>query len=536
MIKRRGALAVFLSFAFLLAAVVIPSGTAIANGPQFSMSATSLRAGQAVVVSEVDPCPEPDPNSWGQYVYVLFTDSNDSSVLYSQVTSTLGHWDSIRLATPARRAYSMEPPEAALGAGSIEAWCAEAWETGNVTTRVYDAQTLTITDDSAEFSLTPAEPQVGQTVVIESIDPCPSGTESVDGYLDDMNMTMLPYEATPDTTGQWEAELTIPSEFAIGDVRITAVCRPPAPHWGTRTQTYGEMATSVFPATPYVALGDSYSSGTGTFNYYQESGDCLRSGYSYPLYVADQLSLGVPLFAACHGAQTADFHNQNPNTGEPAQISHLSTDTEVVTLTIGGNDAGFKGVLERCVNSPDNSGWGCSTDTAFTADLADRFDALAGGSPALAADGRPIYSLENLYKDIATAAPNAKIYVGGYPRLFGSDIANYTTNSNAPGGAQCAIPIGATVSYDDAQWLNQKANELNGITFDAVQAAQNDGVDITFVSAALFTGHGQCDSQGEWIHPVVFGSSFNDPLPESLHPTSGGYTNGYGIAFVAAMN
>lgn len=115
--KKKGVLAVLLSIACFLIAVVVPSETAVANGPQFSISATSVRAGQAVVVSEIDPCPEPDPNSWGQYVYVSFTDSNNSSVLYSQVTTTLGHWDSIRLATPARRAYSMEPPEAALGAG-----------------------------------------------------------------------------------------------------------------------------------------------------------------------------------------------------------------------------------------------------------------------------------------------------------------------------------------------------------------------------------------------------------------------------------
>lgn len=229
----------------------------------------------------------------------------------------------------------------------------------------------------------------------------------------------------------WEISQEIPMSVPLGSYTIHIQCE------GNPEIFYDRKVVEIIDTPTYVALGDSYSSGTGTFNYYSESGGCYRSPDSYVSYVADQLDLGVPLFAACHGAQTADFYNQNPNTGEPAQISHLSEDTEVVTLTIGGNDAGFGKVMEECVHQPKNTdGWGCSTNMALTTALEERFDALASNSPALAEDGRPIYDLSSLYEDIATAAPNAKIYVGGYPRLFGSDIANYTANSNAPGGAQ----------------------------------------------------------------------------------------------------
>lgn len=403
---------------------------------------------------------------------------------------------------------------------------------------VYDTQTLTITDDSAEFSLTSVEPKVGQTVVLESTDPCPSGTESVDGFLYDLNMSTASYETTVNTSGHWETELVIPSDFPVGEVGITAVCRPPAPHGGTRTQSYADVEAFVSPPTPYVALGDSYSSGTGTFNYYPESGNCYRSGYSYPLYVADQLNLGVPLFAACHGAQTADFYNQNPNTGEPAQISHLSEDTEVVTLTIGGNDAGFGEVLDECVHRAGHQGFGCSSDSSLVTALSERFDALEGTIVANAPDDRTIVPLLQLYEGINILAPNAEIYVGGYPQLFGSSIADYEPDSNAPGSAYCPVTLGATVSYDDAQWLNQMADELNGIIADAVEAAQNEGIDITFVPAALFSGYGLCDTYSPWINEVVMDGNFPVPNlePESMHPTSAGYQNGYGIAFVTMMN
>ena len=49
------------------------------------------------------------------------------------------------------------------------------------------------------------------------------------------------------------------------------------------------IAASLALVTPaqaagayYVALGDSYSSGTGTGTYYSDSGSCKRSQYAYP--------------------------------------------------------------------------------------------------------------------------------------------------------------------------------------------------------------------------------------------------------------
>lgn len=536
--RRRSLWAVLLSAVLALATAAIPAGIANADNPQFGMSASLVHAGETVVVTQVDPCPvsAPDEYGWGR-VQVNFTDSDGVAHLYSRGIDAQGDWDPIWVTPRARVAMNTDPvyyrPEAAQGVGTMTAQCIHE----DAVIMEYAARTLTISGSSPEFSISSA--MVDRTVRLESTDPCPQDTVSVEGYLSDLtDSTPVAFNTVPDTNGHWEVEFTIPSSFPAGPAAFRLVrCHPPAPHYNIHLQAYGDRVATIAPTTPYVALGDSYSSGTGTFDYYPGSGDCRRSEYGYPTYVADQLDLGVPLFVACHGAQTADFYYA-ASTNEPAQISHLSEHTQVVTLTFGGNDAGFSGVMEECVQSPLNpDGWSCSTNTSIITDLSERLEALAGNSSALAADGRPIYSLDNLYGDIATAAPNAQIYVSGYPRLFGGDAADYVANSNAPGGAHCVVTPGATVSYSDAQWLNQKANELNGVIEGAVDAAHIDGVDITFVPAALFSSHGLCDSSDPWINSVVMdGNPIPGFTPESLHPTSEGYQNGYGIAFVTIMS
>src|SRR5829696_10091664 len=82
----------------------------------------------------------------------------------------------------------------------------------------------------------------------------------------------------------------------------------------------------------YVALGDSYSSGTGTRTYLADGTSCQRSVYAYPSLLA--ASKGYTLnFRACSGATTADV--------SALQLSALGTGTAYVSLTVGGNDAGF---------------------------------------------------------------------------------------------------------------------------------------------------------------------------------------------------
>src|SRR5688572_27379602 len=65
-------------------------------------------------------------------------------------------------------------------------------------------------------------------------------------------------------------------------------------------------AQSASPS--YVALGDSYSSGTGTRSYIADGTSCQRSTYAYPSLIA--AARGYQLnFRACSGAKIPDVTN-----------------------------------------------------------------------------------------------------------------------------------------------------------------------------------------------------------------------------------
>ncbi len=109
----------------------------------------------------------------------------------------------------------------------------------------------------------------------------------------------------------------------------------------------------------YVALGDSYASGLGSFSYLpgtnKSQNGCERASDGYVKQLATDLGYALG-FEACSGA-TIDSLVE----GSKAQDSGLGHDTRVVTLSIGGNDVGFAPVLTSCVSGPGSpGGTGCS--------------------------------------------------------------------------------------------------------------------------------------------------------------------------------
>lgn len=235
----------------------------------------------------------------------------------------------------------------------------------------------------------------------------------------------------------------------------------------------------------YVALGDSYSSGVGTGIYDPASGACARSPLSYPpLWVAERHPASFE-FAACSGARTADVL--------ATQISALQRGTDLVTITIGGNDAGFGPVLQTCTVA--------TSDRTCTAavDAAEAFERSV-------LPGR----LARTYAAIRHAAPHARVIVLGYPRLY--DL--------APG---CADPHVPNVAR--RRKLNHGADVLNDVIHQTVSRQSG----FSFVDVRdRFTGHGVC-SADPWINgPGV--PTFIGPY----HPTQAGYHDGYLSALDAA--
>src|SRR6478735_11368323 len=111
-------------------------------------------------------------------------------------------------------------------------------------------------------------------------------------------------------------------------------------------------AAPAYAANSYVALGDSYSSGVGTRTYISDGTSCQRSVYAYPSLIA--ASKGLTLnFRACSGATVADVTN--------TQLSALSASTTQVSISVGGNDAGFADVLTECAQP----GWASDCNGAI---------------------------------------------------------------------------------------------------------------------------------------------------------------------------
>jgi lysophospholipase L1-like esterase len=231
------------------------------------------------------------------------------------------------------------------------------------------------------------------------------------------------------------------------------------------------------PAVNYVALGDSYSSGVGAGS---TSGSCSQSPNAYPSLWAKANSPASFKFAACSDATTTDVIS--------SQLSSLSAATTLVSITIGGNDAGFSSIMETCVlDSTSSCQNAVSAGEKFTENtLPGRLDVMFAG--------------------IHAQAPNAKVIVLDYPDFY--DL-----------GAFFCLGL----SKADHQALDAGSDELDSVL---QAAAARDGAAFADVRGQ-FTGHELCDGAG-WLNSVTL------PIGNSYHPTATGQKSGYLPVFSAA--
>ena len=233
--------------------------------------------------------------------------------------------------------------------------------------------------------------------------------------------------------------------------------------------------TAARAAAPsYVALGDSYSSGVGTRTYLSDGTSCQRSVYAFPSLIA--AAKGYTLnFRACSGAKVSDVTN--------TQLSALSAGTAYVTISVGGNDAGFTSVITTCAQP----GWLSNCGGAVAKANAYITTTLPG-------------SLSTLYSAIRAKAPSAKVVVVGYPRLFNGEDCNALT----------------WFSPSEESSLNATADLLNS---KLAAAATAHGFAFANPTSA-FTGHAVCGDP-EWLNGL------SNPISESYHPNRTGHASGY---------
>ena len=247
---------------------------------------------------------------------------------------------------------------------------------------------------------------------------------------------------------------------------------------GAQTLSRPQAPTSTLS---YTVLGDSYSAGSGGG---AEAGACAQSPFGYGNVAA--AATGATLTnLACAG-----FTSDQVRTLE---VPLVPANTQLVTLTVGGNDVGWTTAVAACLVTS-------STSSACKAAVAN----------ALYQMTQLPKRITNLVKAIKAKAPGARVLFLGYPRLF------ETANMAAAGFTADQV--------NGAKTVNDATNLLNAVI--ALSAVSNRSGFIPV--APRFAGH-SFPSAAPWLNGP-FG-----PSPFAFHPNATGYELGYAAAVEAYL-
>jgi len=268
------------------------------------------------------------------------------------------------------------------------------------------------------------------------------------------------------------------------------------------------LPTSLPSPRNYVALGDSFSSGEGNPPFETGtdigSGDnknqCHRSASAYPHLLASVQYLSLTSFVACSGATTTNVISGGTSDGawrEPPQISALSQDTDIATITVGGDDVGFRDFATACTISL------CDFSTQAYTDIHDK---IINELPS---------KLVATYHAIDQATSDtAKIYVLGYSMIapaqmpIGANSACWPLN----GGVNNPDPTlnnGATAYAVETQLNNAIQQAVTSYGSPKFQYVDLDGVN------SPFTGHDWC-SQERYFNQVTLNQTSYSYHPNIL--------------------
>lgn len=232
---------------------------------------------------------------------------------------------------------------------------------------------------------------------------------------------------------------------------------------GGAARSGGDDLTSVIEEliedaiVEYVALGDSYSSGEGNPPF--DKTGCHRSAASWPhQLVAAMRDVTLTVNIACTGAKLGAL--TAPYKGQKAQVKALAElDADLVTVTIGGNDAKFGPVLRECL----------------LRDCRGMLKANEAKVTALAKQLPPVFA-----RIKAAVNSETRVVVVGYPRIFP------TTQAKT---VKCGW-----LEPHERKTLNRLGSRLDSIE---KAAAEQAGVEFISVLNAL-DGHELC-TKTSWM-------------------------------------
>ncbi|MGB3770206.1 MAG: SGNH/GDSL hydrolase family protein [Rhodococcus sp. (in: high G+C Gram-positive bacteria)] len=247
----------------------------------------------------------------------------------------------------------------------------------------------------------------------------------------------------------------------------------------------GGVAAADTPPV-YVALGDSYSAGSGIAPQVP-SGICGRSAVNYPSLIAGELGIDTVRDVTCGSAQSGDFANAQQGRGGVAapQYDALSEDTTLVTVGIGGNDIGLVQLAVGCVSL---------LPAPLTPSCSDRPDIAGERIDEFAS------TYDVVLDEIARRSPAARVVMVGYPTGI------------RPGGCP-SQPI----RPEDATYLQSKIDQLN-----SVMAARAQAHGATYVDLAQSSRDHDVCAADSWMVGIV-PTSPDAYVP--LHPNAAGHAN-----------
>jgi lysophospholipase L1-like esterase len=250
---------------------------------------------------------------------------------------------------------------------------------------------------------------------------------------------------------------------------------------------FAQAAQAAVSPLRYVALGDSYSAASGVLPPDPTAPpECLRSILNYPHVIAG--STGAQLTdVTCGAAETKDFFEPQYS-GVAPQLDAVKKDTQLVTMTIGGNDSnvfietvlacGSLGVLSLGQGSPCKDRYGSSfEDTIRTTTYP---------------------SLVRALRAVRAKAPRARVAILGYPWIMPPS-----------GGCFDKMPIAS----GDVPYVRGIQATLNDAVRRAAAATGATYVNLNTVSE----GHDACQPIGvRWVEPVLQGTNAVIVHPNAL--------------------
>ncbi|MEI8338549.1 MAG: SGNH/GDSL hydrolase family protein [bacterium] len=287
----------------------------------------------------------------------------------------------------------------------------------------------------------------------------------------------------------------------------------------------------------YLALGDSYTSGEGVFDYTlgtdSATNHCHLSIKSYPMLLRkDLFSVDGARSVACSGAKIDDvgstdisyqgqvdnnYSYNNLSSNNPALLNTINTNflpgyiaqnrfvgnyqPRIVTVSIGGNDVGFGDILESCAVphvSAHQSSNVCFNTYEDRVEMVNLVDKTAK-------------RWVSLFKQIKSQSPSSTVYALGYPIMVS-------------GKGSCGLNV--HLNKNEIEFINEMVVYINNTIASSASSA---GVEYVDIENSLL-GHRLCeaDSNNIAMNGLTAGKDsgilgINFLGSESYHPNARGH-------------